>query len=195
MRVLQRCWYSRALRVINRPALEGRPARYGNNAANRARTIASSPCLAVRIRRLGSRSSFKSVDAHAEDKSQTTPIPILITEFGRRVLDNTATVEQAGECLKGHRAEIEKLPFDERRKACRDLRAGARVLSWLLKVRDENTQPTHFYRDKTLTSALMWFAIAEGNEEIIWSWIALELKSDTPDSNRLVMHLLGGLGT
>lgn len=114
---------------------------------------------------------------------------VSVSEFEQRAAEGTATVEDAANCLISHRAEIEIRPFEERRQACLDERTGGRILSWLLKERDELSQ--EIYKDRKFCSALMWFAIGEGIEDLIWDWVRIELDQEHA---ALAMHLLGSLG-
>lgn len=122
--------------------------------------------------------------------NRSTPLDTRpLVEFERRVEQDTATVEDAARCLKGLRGEIEARPFPKRRQACIDTRAGGRVLAWLLRKRDELSP--EIYRDRTFSASLMWFAIGQGVEEIVWDWIRIEIGQG---HQYLVMKILGSLG-
>lgn len=118
-------------------------------------------------------------------------ITITYEDFERRAEKDTATVEDAGECLRGYKSDIEQRPLAERKQACNTLQIGRRILVWLLGRRDE--RPAKIYRDREFTYNLMWFVVAEDLEDAIFDWLRIAAKNDTR-THGLENHLLGRLG-
>lgn len=163
------------------------PARWLASTRFLAEAGATSPKF--RIRRIDPRENKCSEPAGEKTGNKLSQKSTYLEDFEQRVAGGTATIEDASKCLIGLRAEVERVPFDGKRQACIDRHAGGRVLSWLLKERDG--LPQEIYKDRDFCSTLMWFAIGEDLEEIIWDWIKIELNQG---HDSLVMHLLGSLG-
>ena len=93
-------------------------------------------------------------------------------EFNRRVLQGTATLDDAKNCILYHQHDFRAMLRRQNANSETTLEVGKAVLSFLRTT--QRRQEEKIYSDRAFTSALCATLVQEGNEQIIWEWVTTE---------------------
>jgi len=100
-----------------------------------------------------------------------------------------ATIPIAALCLEKYHAQLDMLSEHDRAKVVDRRRAGTRTLEWLWQSGLHDTDG--FVEDHRLINSMISLVLDEGNEEVLWKWLATDAKLGSQDrdfaSGRLFM--------
>ncbi|KAK5731733.1 hypothetical protein LTR17_011082 [Elasticomyces elasticus] len=121
--------------------------------------------------RTGSRSFSRCVRLQAAGAGSDA-LMVKIDKFQKSVEEGKATIEDAQHCLLELQADLIRLPLDERRLQCQELKAGGKVLRWLWGMRKADYANIYDGPDgKAFAKLHTWFLVPEDLEEFVWKWL------------------------
>lgn len=88
------------------------------------------------------------------------------------------TIEDARSCLAHLREELIKLDKSKRREKVQEVKAGAKILLWVLNCSREHQ--IEISRHRMFVDMVCCFVVAEGKEDVVVQWMYSEHESRTP---------------
>lgn len=137
-------------------------------------SVLTNPLLA----KAPSKPALDAVTAEAEMDNGANPLDVL-ESYQRQ---NHDTLDLAMACMRRLRLSMKHLPHEEQVAKVQEMHAGKRLLAWLWNGKHMNTQA---YSDhEMLQDGLVWFAMMEGQEELLWQWLNSDVELPRPQHHK-----------
>ena len=155
---------------FRRPGFHGLHTSSASFADRHLASVLTNPLLAKNAGDENPDAAYEKAKSELEENPDKDPI-LVLEEYQDK---GTATIALADLCLRTFQASLLDLLKDERQQKVAEAKAGVRTLRWLSGSGLYASES--FAQDRKFMGALVSMLIEEGEEQLLWDWLRIDLR-------------------